>query len=95
MLPPPVPLLPIGILTQYLSVYQSKEQQDAVRDLQCIETAARVDVIDAWAQELSDVWRQFRAGLDRCFVQEFGLRLSYCCRIPTTNQLLLLRQYYS
>lgn len=92
--PSPIPMLPAGILTQYLSIYKSKDQLDALRDHSCDETAARVDIIDAWRLGLSDLWRQFRYDLDRRFTREFGIRLPLCSPVPSSDQMRqLMRQF--
>ena len=92
---PTTPLLPAGILTQYLAVYKSKDQTDAIRDHSRAETAARVDIIDAWSVSTSDLWRQFRVDLDRCFTREFGIRLPMCCKVPGTDLMRHFRRHYS
>ena len=93
--PPPVPLLPAGILTQYLSVYKSKAQLDALEDHRRNETAARVDVIDAWSWCLHELWRQFRFDLDRCFTREFGIRLPLCAKVPSSDLMRHFRKQHS
>lgn len=89
-----VPLLPAGILTQYLSQYVSKEQRLAM-DEQCRnETAMRVDIIDAWMSSMSDLWRQFRFGLDCLFTKEFGLRLPPCSKVPSTDLMRHFQKHH-
>lgn len=80
-LPAGQPLLPRGILTDYLASFQ--RLTPTTNDwLLRLEVAARADIIDEYRAVYRSLWRLHRLTHAVLFQRETGIVLPLCCAIP-------------
>lgn len=80
-LPVGQPLLPRGVLTDYLASFQRLTPSDDDYLLR-LEVAARADIIDACRDVYQSLWRLHRSAHAVLFQRETGIVLPLCCPIP-------------
>lgn len=63
-------------------------------DLECQETADRVDVMDEYFAKSRELFNDFRLRRSDVFYRDTGIHLPLCCKFPQSNLYRAYRDYH-